>query len=101
MEKRAMEIVSLNERISKTQGPPFSAARKRTGDPPSYHGPTHAKICEIQQEMARLWIEYTSRMAAAQEATETQVAALQKRVSFLEEENINPNVSCADSPSPH
>jgi hypothetical protein len=37
--------------------------------------------------MASLWIEYTSRMAAAQEATETQVTALQKRVSFLEKEN--------------
>jgi len=47
----------------------------------------HAKICEIQQEMARLWSEYTARMTAVQEATETQVTAFQKRIAFLEKEN--------------
>jgi len=47
----------------------------------------HVRICKIQQEMARLWTEYTARMTAAHEETETRVAALQKCSTFLKQEN--------------
>ena len=43
-------------------------------------------ICEIQQEMARLWTEHTARMSAAQ-GVQAEVSSLQKRILFLEQEN--------------
>jgi hypothetical protein len=49
----------------------------------------HANICEIQREMARLWTEYTVRMSAAQEVAQAEVAGLQRRIAFLEQENSN------------
>ena len=46
-----------------------------------------ANICEIQQEMARLWTEYTARMSTVQEVAQAEVAGVQKHVAFLEREN--------------
>ena len=87
MERRAAEVVSLNERISKLKEQLCQLQEKRLEKLRPIMDHHHARICEIQQEMARLWTEYTSCMAAAQEATETEVSFLQGRISFLEKEN--------------
>ena len=87
MEKRATEVVSLKERISKLKDHLCQLQEQKLETLRPIMDHHHARICEIQQEMARLWTEYTARMAVAQEATETEVTAIQKRITFLEKEN--------------
>ena len=87
MERRAEEIASLNEQISKLEGHLRKLQEKELETLRPIMDRHHTKICEIQQEMARLWTGYTVRMAAVQETTEIKVADLQTHISFLEREN--------------
>jgi polyhydroxyalkanoate synthesis regulator phasin len=87
IERRAAEVVSLKERISLLKEHVCQLQEKNLETLRPIMDHHHARICEIQQEMARLWTEYTARMTAAQEATETQVTTFQKRIAFLEKEN--------------
>ena len=87
MERRAAEIASLSERISKLKGDLCEWQEKELGTLRPIMDQHYTKICAIQQEMARLWTEYTARMTVVQSDTEMQVAALQGRISFLEQEN--------------
>ena len=89
MEKRAAKITSLNERISKIKRHLCQSQEKELETLRPIMDQHHARICKIQQEMARLWTEYTARMAAAQE-TETRVTTLQKCSTFLKQENSKP-----------
>ena len=87
MERRAAEVVCISQHISKLKEQLSQLQEKELETLRPIMDLHHARICQIQQEMARLWTEYTSRMAAAQEATETKVTTLQKRITFLEKEN--------------
>jgi len=87
MEKRAARITSLNERISNIKKRLRQSQEIELETLRPIMDQHHARICKIQQEMARLWTEYTARMAAAQEESEKRVAALQKCITFLEQEN--------------
>ena len=87
MERRAAEVVSISQQISKLKEQLRQLQEKELETLRPIMDLHHARICEIQQEMARLWTEYTSRMAAAQEATETKVTTLQKHITLLEKEN--------------
>ena len=87
IERRAASIDYLNQRISKLEENHRQLQEKELETLRPIMDQIHANICEIQREMARRWTEYTSRMATAQEATETKVTTLQKRITSLEKEN--------------
>ena len=87
MERRAAEVVYLNQQISKRKEQLRQLQEKELETLRPILDHLHASICEIQREMAHLWTEYTSRIAAAHEATEAEVATLQERITLLEKEN--------------
>ena len=87
MEKRVAQIASLTERISKRKQRLCEWQEKELEALRPIMDHHYARICEIQQEMARLWTEYTARMTIAQNDAETEVVALQEHISILEQEN--------------
>jgi hypothetical protein len=84
---RTAQITSLNNIAAEHQKHLLNLQEKEleTLRPALDH--LHANICEIQREMARLWTEYTARMSLAQESVQAEVSDIQKRISFLEQEN--------------
>src|SRR6266404_8166633 len=73
MERRAAEIASINERISKLKGHLCEWQETELETLRPIMDQHYTKICEIQQEMARLWTDYTARMTVVQTDTGTQV----------------------------
>ena len=87
MERRAAEMKSLTERISKLKGRFYELQENELKALRPIMDQYYTMICEIQQKMACLWTEYTTRMTAAQNDMEIEIVALQGRISFLDQEN--------------
>ena len=74
------KIAERQERLHKSQEKKLEVLRPRMDE-------LHAKICEIQREMASLWTAYTASMSAEQESAQTEVARFQNQIESLEKEN--------------
>ena len=89
MKIRTAQIASLNNGIAECQEHLRKLQEKELEVLRPILDQLHAKICEIQREMARLWTEYTARMSVAQEFAQVKVAGFQERISALEKQNSN------------
>jgi hypothetical protein len=87
MKERTAQIASLNNRVTEHHEHVRKLQEKELAVLRPMLDQLHAKICEYQREMARLWTEYTARISAAQEVAQAKVAELQKTITVLEQEN--------------